>query len=191
MLRTSVPPQREREGRREKEKKCEKIRGALSCFLARSLASIGISPTTFRRRGCAPRFGEDLVINHDAAISQSNVRSLAEGGGGWEDGGGTVRARDEGAAEDKKRDEREREREREREGGHLLITSAPINTASNKEGAPRRQWENGFEIAGRHENARDLIAELKKRVYIRTLAAESVETSKREIIRSRDREKAA
>lgn len=45
--------------------------------LSRSLAPTGISPTTFRRRGCTPRFGEDLVINHDAAISQSNVRSLA------------------------------------------------------------------------------------------------------------------
>lgn len=51
-------------------------------FLARSLAPTGISPTTFRRRGCTPRFGEDLVINHDAAISQSNVRSLAGARGG-------------------------------------------------------------------------------------------------------------
>lgn len=50
--------------------------GRLSRSLARSLAPTGISPTTFRRRGCTPRFGEDLVINHDAAISQSNVRSL-------------------------------------------------------------------------------------------------------------------
>jgi len=36
------------------------------------------------------------------------------------------------------RDEKEKEKKRERVG-HLLITSAPINTASNKEGVLHHQ----------------------------------------------------
>lgn len=87
--------EREREGRgggRERKnrglsrtRQC--TRALLLCrvaSLAFSLAPTGISPTTFRRRGCTPRFGEDLVINHDAAISQSNVRSLV--GREWREG---------------------------------------------------------------------------------------------------------
>lgn len=95
--------------------------------LSRSLAPTGISPTTFRRRGCTPRFGEDLVINHDAAISQSNVRSLV--GREWREGGGQQGYR--GLPTEGRGGEGEEGRGRV---GHLLITSAPINTASNKEG---------------------------------------------------------
>lgn len=115
---------------------------AIGRFLAR-LHRAGISPTTFRRRGCTPRFGEDLVINHDAAISQSNVRSLARmevgrRGSRW---GARKRRR-------RRRSGREREGGREK-GGHLLITSAPINTASNKERLLHHQWERSSEKVSR------------------------------------------
>ena len=112
--------ERERERERETEREREKNRGlsrtrrytrallhraAPLRSLSRSLAPTGISPTTFRRRGCTPRFGEDLVINHDAAISQSNVRSLA---GGWR-GRGTA-----GTVVCPMRGEKEKEKKRER-----------------------------------------------------------------------------
>lgn len=80
--RFSLTREREREKGR-KRKSAKKIAASLVLRpLSRSLAPTGISPTTFRHRDCTPRFGEDLVINHDAAISQSNVRSLAAGEGG-------------------------------------------------------------------------------------------------------------
>jgi len=50
-----------------------------------------------------------------------------------------------------------RKRRRRERVGHLLITSAPINTASNKEGVLYHQWECGSEKASWYENARDLI----------------------------------
>jgi len=119
-------------GARGEEREREKVRknprralsrsaGARRPAFSRSLAPTEISPTTFRRRGCAPRFGEDLVINHDAAISQSNVRSLA---GRRRVGGRRVpyeratkgRRRTRSGTQESKRGT-ERERERERGGG--------------------------------------------------------------------------